>query len=337
MNPSYKKPVLYWLFSLCLLVFVMVVIGGVTRLTNSGLSMVEWKPLLGAIPPLSEADWQNVYAKYQQFPEYKIINNQMSLSEFKFIFYWEYFHRLTGRLLGLVFLLPFVFFLIRRAFDKQLGFKIFVGFILGGLQGLMGWYMVKSGLVDRPDVSHYRLAAHLTLAFVIFAYLYWLYLDIKNDFKSQKHPLFKLGWVWTGLVLLQIVYGAFVAGKNAGIGYNTFPKMGQEWLPAQAFMMSPTWINFFENNIGLQFTHRWLAALLVLGFVLLSIIIKSKGRIHKAKLFLGGALSLQFLLGVATLLAMVPLHLAALHQAGAFFLFACSIYLNHAMKYSTES
>ena len=172
MNPKYKKSVIYWLASLCTLIFTLVIVGGITRLTNSGLSMVEWRPLMGVIPPLTDHDWLLVFQKYQGFPEYKHFNHGMSLDEFKNIFYWEYFHRLLGRLLGIAFLLPYLFFVYKKAFSFKLGIRMFISFLLGGLQGLMGWYMVKSGLIDIPAVSHYRLAAHLILAFFIFAYLF---------------------------------------------------------------------------------------------------------------------------------------------------------------------
>lgn len=229
MNYKCDRSIIIWLVFVCLMIFAMVIIGGITRLTDSGLSMVEWKPLMGAIPPLTEAEWLRVFDLYKQYPEYQKVNSGMELSEFKFIFFWEYFHRLFGRLIGVVFFIPYVYFLFKKKIEKKLNKKLFIAFILGGLQGLMGWYMVKSGLIDRPDVSHFRLAAHFGLALTIIGYIFWIILGQIN-FSNQKLIYYpKLFWSLAILLVIlsvQIIYGAFVAGLDAGLAYNTFPTMG---------------------------------------------------------------------------------------------------------------
>lgn len=314
----------------------MVIVGGITRLTHSGLSMVDWKPIMGTIPPLSEAEWQDVFDAYRQYPEYQKINKGMSLSEFKGIFFWEYLHRLLGRLIGVAFLAPFLVFYFKKYYDSAMAKKLLVGFLLGGLQGLLGWYMVKSGLVDRPSVSHYRLAAHLSLALLIFAYLFWLTMDIKREGRSEvaeKSPFFRKSLWVTGAVSLQIIFGAFVAGKKAGIGYNTFPKMGEDWVPDAVFFLDPLWVNFFENNAGIQFAHRTIAWLLLLFIPALLYYFKAEFtdlRKTRAAQWVVAALAVQFLLGVATIVMVVPVHVAATHQAGAVVLLAAALNLNHA-------
>lgn len=333
-----RRQVVIWLGAVCLLVCLIVVVGGITRLTDSGLSMVDWKPLLGVIPPLSEADWQQKFSSYQQFPEYQLLNKEMTLAEFKLIFFWEYLHRILGRLIGIVFLLPFIFFSLRGYFNKTLNVKLLIGLLLGGLQGLMGWYMVKSGLVDLPHVSHYRLAAHLSLAFIIFAFLLWLILDLQAANDRGKRPASRyLGFSYliTAVVALQVIVGAFVAGRNAGHGFNTFPKMGEQWLPNGLFQATPIWLNFLENNTTIQFTHRGLAwGIFLLIAVLWAITRKDKvlTKQRRAINLLMILLLMQFLLGVATLIYVVPTTLAVLHQFGALLLFASAIIVNHSLR-----
>ena len=337
MDARRKKHVIIWLALVCLLVCLMVVVGGVTRLTNSGLSMVEWKPIMGTIPPLTEAEWLDTFNKYKQFPEYKILNRDMNLSEFKFIFFWEYFHRILGRLIGIVFFLPFLYFLSKRYFDKKLTIKLFIGFILGGMQGLMGWYMVKSGLVDVPHVSHYRLAAHLLLAFVIFAYLLWVIFDLIHEDKKKSAKvggLFIFSLVITLIVAIQVVYGAFVAGRDAGFVYNTFPTMSGRLIADGWLALDPKWLNFFENIITIQFVHRTIAWLLVAVIVLFWFKARKQSdnpRCVRAAHLLFASILFQFLLGVFTLIYVVPISLAALHQAGALLLFGAALYSNHAL------
>ncbi|HEX6829306.1 MAG TPA: COX15/CtaA family protein, partial [Burkholderiales bacterium] len=264
-----------WLLACCTLLFCMVVVGGVTRLTRSGLSIVEWQPIVGAIPPLSQAQWQETFAKYQQTPEYQKVNHQMTLDEFKGIFWWEYFHRLLGRLIGVLYLLPFLYFLARRRIRGALAWKLAGIFVLGGLQGAMGWYMVKSGLVDDPRVSHYRLTAHLGIAFLIFAAMFWVALDLlgpraRSDTPSserQRLRRFSLGLA--ALIFLMVLTGGLVAGIRAGYAYNTFPLMNGHLVPPEIFLIEPWHLNFFNNMATVQFDHRliaWLLALLVPWF-----------------------------------------------------------------------
>lgn len=337
MDSARRKYVAVWLGMVCLLIFSMVIVGGVTRLTHSGLSIVEWKPLMGAIPPMNEEAWNETFDKYKQFPEYKIMNRHMDLSDFKFIFYWEYFHRLLGRMIGVIYLFPFLYFYFKKYFDKVLSIKLLIGFFLGGLQGLLGWFMVKSGLVDNPSVSHYRLAAHLGLAFGIAAYLFWNILEIlyeKEKF-DKPHSRFKQSLFITGGICLQIVYGAFTAGKKAGFGFNTFPKMDDSWLPDAVFSIQPAWLNFLETNAAIQFTHRLIAWILIIFIPLfLWKIQKELNNLQKrAMSFLLAALLIQFCLGVFTILFITDYEvvLPAIHQAGAFILFAFALFFNFTL------
>jgi cytochrome c oxidase assembly protein subunit 15 len=346
MNSLQKKQVTIWLYFIIFLVFAMVVVGGVTRLTHSGLSIVEWKPLMGAIPPLNQEAWEEVFEKYKQFPEYKIHNRHMSLSDFKFIFFWEYFHRLLGRTIGLAYLIPFLFFYFKKYFDKKLTIRLLIGFLLGGLQGGMGWFMVKSGLVDNPAVSHYRLAAHLSIAFAIAGYLFWIILEILGDKSSEKksdkksdekpHRRFNLSLYITAGICLQIIYGAFVAGKKAGLGFNTFPKMDDSWIPDEVFSIEPAWLNFFETNAAIQFAHRVIAWILVIAIPF--VLIKFKNEFNtviqkRARHLLLSTLGVQFILGVLTILYIgeSKVVLPTIHQAGAFVLFIFSVYFNFAL------
>jgi cytochrome c oxidase assembly protein subunit 15 len=308
----------------------MVFIGGVTRLTDSGLSMVDWKPIMGAIPPLSEIEWQKAFDAYKHFPEYNLINSHFTLSEFKFIYFWEYFHRLMGRVVGIVFFFPFVYFLIRKRIN---GHKLKLGFafILGGSQGLLGWYMVKSGLVDRPDVSHFRLAAHLGLAFVIIGYLFWIIFDMKlkskispsKTFKKFKVPVL----IFLILLAIQIVYGAFVAGLDAGIGYNTWPLMGDSIIPRAAYRYGTFLQNIFYNPATIQFIHRTFAIIIFI-FSLILFVKRSKLDHYTAQQsieYIFYFVIMQFVLGVVTIIAKVPVSLGSLHQVMACILFLVTI------------
>ncbi len=257
-----------WLYAMAFLVFCMVIVGGATRLTDSGLSITEWRPLLGAIPPLNEADWLAAFEKYKLIPEYQIQNRGMPLSEFKFIYWWEWAHRFLGRFIGVAFALPLIFFTFTRRIDRTLWPKLFALFILGGAQGALGWYMVASGLVDRVDVSQYRLAAHLTLAALIFAAIMWVAIGIgrKRNHASTSNDWFAVFLV--AFVLLQIAAGGFVAGLDAGQGYTTWPKMDGQWVPSGLWEMAPGWKNAFENAMTVQFNHRVLAYVLLLATAL---------------------------------------------------------------------
>jgi cytochrome c oxidase assembly protein subunit 15 len=318
---SSERFIVIWLTTIAFMVFAMVFIGGITRLTDSGLSMVEWKPLVGAIPPLSHSEWVIAFEKYKAFPEFQKINYEMSLSEFKSIFFWEYFHRLFGRLIGVAFFFPFAYLLIKKRLKQKQVIKFGVAFVLGGLQGLLGWYMVKSGLVDRPDVSHFRLAAHLGLAFLIIGYIYYLLLEIKHPdrVRSKQNTFRFLASGFLALISLQIIYGAFVAGLDAGLTHNTFPKMGRVWVPDSIFHLQGLWLNLIENTVMIQFVHRVIAWIILVIAILLWV--KSK---HSREFLQKRAMQhitlmvfVQFLLGVATIVMYVPISIASLHQIGA--------------------
>lgn len=338
-----QKPIAIWLFICCALVFAMVVVGGVTRLTGSGLSIVEWQPLIGAIPPLNEADWEILLEKYRQIPQYHEVNKGMTLQEFKGIFWWEYFHRLLGRAIGLVFFVPFLYFLIRKQIDRPLGIKLLGIFILGGLQGLMGWYMVMSGLVNNIYVSQYRLTAHLGLAFIIYAAMFWVATGLLSPTKKQQlseteNPashLRRYSFYLTLLIFIMILSGGFVAGIHAGKAYNTFPLMDGHLIPPGLFVLEPWYRNFFENITTVQFDHRliaWLLTLLVPLFWLRSMKHSLSPSVKMACHLLLLALILQISLGIATLLSAVPLELAATHQAGAMVLFTASLWVNRKLS-----
>lgn len=302
----------------------MVVLGGVTRLTGSGLSMVNWKPLAGVLPPLSEAAWEREFEHYRKTPEYEYVNKGMSLSEFKGIFWFEYAHRLLGRLIGVVFLLPFLYFLVRRRIEPSLVPKLAAMFVLGGLQGVLGWYMVKSGLIDNPHVSQYRLAAHLGLAVLIYAFMLWTALGIlRHGASTQSHGRSALGAV-TGVLavaaFVTIISGAFVAGLKAGFTYNTFPLMAGQWLPDGMWSMTPAYLNVFENPTTVQFNHRLLAVVTFLAILAVWLGAQRSVLTRRERLWLhaaGIAAVIQVMLGISTLLLRVPVWLAALHQAGA--------------------
>ncbi len=341
-RPPYDRGVVLWLLILCGFVFAMVVVGGVTRLTHSGLSMVDWRPIMGVLPPLDETAWQKTFAQYQEYPEYLETNRGMTLEEFKGIFYWEYGHRLLGRSVGLVFLLPFSYFWARRRLTPALVRRLLFAFFLGGLQGVLGWYMVKSGLVDIPRVSHYRLAAHLSLALFLLAYLYWIVLDLKSAAVGAANAdwprVRQLGLLTTSLVCLQIVWGAFVAGLKAGWGYNTFPTMNGQWVPEAIGASSSVWRDLLESGAGVQFTHRWLGTLLLLTVAWLwsyafrlPLARRQKASLH----LLAGILCLQYLLGVYILLAVIPIVGASLHQAVGCLVLLAALTVNYRFRRTT--
>ena len=322
---AHRRRIGIWLLCIAFLVTCMVLLGGYTRLTHSGLSMVDWRPVTGWLPPLGEAAWQAAFADYQRFPEYQKVNQDMTLAGFKSIYLVEYGHRLFGRMIGLVFVLPFAFFLATRRVDRRLGLRLGALLLLGAGQGVLGWFMVKSGLVDRPDVSHYRLTAHLGLAVLILGLALWLAVGLLAPPRGQTRPgAVVWAWLFVGLTFVQILAGGLVAGLDAGFAYNTFPTMGGEWLPEAIWAMSPAWINFVENAAAVQFGHRILAYLLILAAVLLW---WRAGAARVGLWLVTAALAVQVGLGIATLLAMVPVALGVLHQAGALALFAAALFL----------
>ena len=327
-----------WLLICCVTIFAMVVLGGVTRLTGSGLSMVDWAPIMGVLPPLSEAEWLEAFGRYQQYPEYQLKNLGMDVEGFKGIFWLEYFHRLLGRGIGVLFALPFLVFLARGKIDKPLVPKLVVLFVLGGLQGLMGWYMVQSGMVDDPHVSQYRLTAHLLLAIVIYAYMFWVALDLLRDRRAGTLPatgLRSFAFVLIGFVLFTITSGGFVAGLKAGFTYNSFPLMNGQWLPDGLWLMEPAWRNLFENITTVQFNHRLLAIALAATVVLfwwMGIRATRDSAVRTALHLALAAVAVQIALGIATLLLVVPIPLAAAHQAGAVLLLTAVLNVAHQLR-----
>ena len=339
----YDRQIATWLLFCAAVIFGMILLGGVTRLTNSGLSMVEWKPLIGVIPPLSEQAWQAVFAKYQQFPEYQKINHGMSLEGFKSIFMYEYLHRVLGRLIGVIFLLPMLYFALRRRLRPGLMPKLVILFFLGGLQGLLGWYMVKSGLVSNPHVSQYRLTAHLGVAVAIYAYMLWVAFDLLfpvvgagND-TTRRYARWSLALV--ALVYLMILSGGLVAGTDAGFAYGTWPLMGDSFIPRGLYAGTPAWLSAFEDITTIQFNHRMFAYLL---FVLINgfafgVYRHMAGRGRLAVVLLVLALLLQVTLGISTLLLQVPVAVAAAHQCGAVLLLSVVLFTSHVLVQQTSA
>ena len=334
MNKDNKK-VIYWLFAGCLLIFIMVVVGGITRLTHSGLSISNYKLISGTIPPMNDVEWQEAFSLYKQYPEYQKLNNQFTLQDFKDIYFWEWLHRVIGRFIGLVFFIPFLYFLIKKQLSKATVKKSIILLCLGAFQGFLGWYMVKSGLVDNPDVSHYRLAAHLTTAFITFAYTFWVALDLIFPHKKEINKAFRnLIRLSLAFLLLQIIYGAFVAGLDAGFIHNHWPMMSEGKFMHQTVYIeqNPWYKNFFEGKSGVQFIHRILAYVVVMSILL---IWKNSKKLNLTKYQSKGihilliVLCIQFLLGVFTILLQVPVWLGVAHQIGAFFLLSAMTFTLH--------
>ena len=329
-NFSSDKLVIKWLFGMALLVAIMAVIGGITRLTGSGLSMVEWRPLIGILPPMTASEWQRVYQLYQASPEYQQLNLGMPLQDFKTIFFWEYFHRLWGRLLGLAFGLPFLVFVLAGRIPAGLASRMLLLLLLGGFQGGVGWWMVKSGLTEEASVSQYRLASHLGVALVIFSILIWTVFDLRDGRRNRP-----TGHALASLILLgiTIIAGALVAGMDAGLMYNEYPLMGSHLLPAE--YGEAGWLDPFENPAAAQFHHRWLAAVTFTVVIFLGLKTRSGALTYRANLVLA-AVSVQFILGIFTLLHGVPIALGGMHQAGAVLLLGCLIALIHGKSGSAQ-
>lgn len=336
-KPEAKRCIAAWLLLCAMLVATMVLVGGYTRLSGSGLSITNWKPIHGVIPPIGEAEWQQEFDSYKQSPQYIKVNNDMTLEGFKAIFWPEFYHRLLGRAIGIIFFAPLLWFAARREISKRFTLRLVYIFAFGGLQGAVGWFMVKSGLVDVPNVSHLRLSLHLLLAFLIFAFLWWSMLDILRADQAEQAPkAMRAGIVaFVALLFVQILFGAFMAGLHAGLIFNTFPDMNGQWVPPDLLAMEPRWLNPIENITTVQFIHRWLAKALLVFYILwwwnfrkFAIGFRTKRMLHLT-FFL---LVFQFALGVATLLHQVPLPLALAHQFTALVLFAASLTLWHSLR-----
>ena len=343
MDSSHNRTIAIWLLICCILVFSMILLGGVTRLTQSGLSMVEWDPIMGVIPPLSDAEWQDTFTKYKSYPEYKLIHKEITLPEFKRIFYMEYAHRILGRTIGIVFLLPFLWFAVTRKLTGRLTVKLLVLFLLGGLQGLLGWYMVQSGLVDHPQVSPYRLTAHLMLALLILGYMLWIVFDLLSpDTRPVKTEIPVAVRVFSWFILFAVVFmimtGGFVAGTKAGYAFNTWPKMYDRWVPEGLWILQPGWRNFFENIPTVQFVHRSAAillAILVLGFWLVARRSQvSPLRVSSNVLLM--LLAIQIGLGIATLVFIMPIPLAVAHQGGALLVFSVILFTTYLLGHAGD-
>lgn len=330
-----NRTVIYWLLLGCILIFIMVVIGGITRLTHSGLSISNYKLISGTIPPLNELEWKEAFELYQQYPEYQKLNTHFSLQDFKDIYFWEWLHRFIGRMIGLVFFLPFLYFLLKKQLSKPTIQKSIILLFLGAFQGFLGWYMVKSGLVDNPDVSHYRLAAHLTTAFITFAYTFWVALDLMFPNKKQINQRFRnFIRIGLGVLLLQIIYGAFVAGLDAGFIHNHWPMMSEGKFMHETVHLekNPLFKNFVEGKSGVQFIHRILAYVVV---VIIFLIWNKSRKLtltnyqNKGVNVLLIMVGIQFLLGVLTIIFQVPVWLGVAHQIGAFLLLSALIFTLH--------
>jgi cytochrome c oxidase assembly protein subunit 15 len=334
-----ERAVGLWLLGLTGLVLVQVMLGAITRLTESGLSIMEWRPIMGVIPPLSDSEWQRVFAIYQGIAEYHQVNAGMTLEGFRSIFWWEYVHRLWGRLIGVAFLVPFVWFWARGHLRGRAAGRLTAIFVLGGLQGLMGWIMVASGFADRTDVSQYRLVAHLLLALAIYGALLWCALDCLYPARVRVQPAHRPlrwhGWIMMAVIALEIAIGGFVAGLDGGLVYNNFPMMGEHWIAPDVFAGAPWWANFFENPVAAQFLHRLAAGFVAIALISLVVRARRAGlgaAVRRRFYSLPFGLLAQAMLGIATLMLVVPLPLAVAHQAGAFILFALGLFALHGLR-----
>ncbi|MFY7742517.1 MAG: COX15/CtaA family protein [Flavobacterium sp.] len=332
-----NKPVIIWLLSGCVLLFIMVMVGGITRLTNSGLSMTNWHLVTDTFPPTSDQAWNEAFEEYKKFPEYQKINihKDFTMDDYKFIYFWEWLHRFIGRIIGIVFIIPFIYFLIKKKLDSETIKKCIILLFMGGFQGFLGWFMVKSGLIDNPDVSHYRLALHLTFAFITFAYTLWVALDlIYPDRNEVILPLRKLARIAMVVLIIQIIYGGFVAGLNAGLIHNHWPLMSEGKLVHETvWMEQPTIVkNLTEGKSGVQFVHRTMA-FIVIGLIILLFIKSRKYSLstiqYQSVKTLVLFVFIQFILGIFTLLFHVPLWLGLAHQLMAFLLLSAMTFTLH--------
>ena len=326
-NSQLKKYIIIWLFAMCIIVSIMIIVGGLTRLTDSGLSITQWQLFSGSIPPLNDLQWNKYFDLYKKIPEYKLQNFSMSLDEFKVIFWWEFIHRFLGRLIGITFLIPLIFFSIKLGFNKTK--NLFFIFFLICFQGFIGWYMVSSGLIDRVDVSHYRLSLHLFLAFVILCLIFWQFLDLIDlNFPSNKINFF-LPIFLLFLIFLQIIIGAFVSGMDAGMIYNSWPLMGSTYFPDDNLLIDFFKFSAFNQPSLVQFMHRNLAYLIFVIYIAIFVYtyLKNLREFFNVIYFLGILLSLQIILGIFTLLSGAQIFLASMHQISSIFLVLSTVYL----------
>ena len=334
LKKEYSDIVRYWLYLLLFLLIVIVVVGGLTRLTNSGLSITEWKVISGIFPPFNNKDWHEAFDLYKKIPQYYLVNKNISLAEFKIIYYWEYFHRLLGRLFGLIFLIPFIFFIIKKIFSKEYNLKLFLLFCLILLQGIIGWYMVKSGLIENITVSHFRLAIHLNLALILFSSIYWYLLNFVNFSNkyffnfSNKSNFIK---IFVLIIFLQITLGAFVSGLDAGEIYQTWPLMNNNYLPDDTDFKTISLSNIFYNHSLIQFLHRNIAYIIFVYSTLISINVfyNKKKYLYMPLFFLLFMVFVQINLGIITLISGLSIVYASMHQISTIFLLASSINFYH--------
>ena len=326
-NPQLKKYFINWLIGMCIIISIMIIVGGLTRLTDSGLSITQWQLFSGSIPPLNDLQWNQYFDLYKKIPEYKLQNFSMTIDEFKVIFWWEFIHRFLGRLIGISFLIPLIYFSIKLGFNKTK--SLFFVFFLICFQGFIGWYMVSSGLVDRVDVSHYRLSLHLFLAFVILGLLFWHYLIFINLNLPKNKINFYLPIFFLFLIFLQIIFGAFVSGMDAGKIYNSWPLMGNNYYPDDNSVYNFFKLSVFNEPSLVQFIHRNLAYLIVILYLIICVYIRLKNLrdFVKTIYFLGALLFLQIILGIFTLLSGAQMLLASMHQISSIFLVLSTIYL----------
>ena len=325
-NKLINKYISYWLLAIFLIVSIMIVVGGLTRLTDSGLSITEWELFSGILPPLNENQWNNYFDLYKKIPEYQLQNYSMSLDEFKIIFWWEFIHRFLGRLIGIFFLIPLVYFSFKLGFFKTISFYLIFGLIC--LQGFLGWYMVSSGLVDRVDVSHYRLALHLILAFIILSLIFWNYLNYVNIKKLDIKINNFLPTFFIFLLFIQITLGAFVSGMDAGKIYNTWPLMGSSFFPNDNQIANLFYLSAFNDPSLMQFLHRVSAYIILLFYfyIFLKVYLLKNSKYFNILKIIGGLLFLQIALGILTLLSGAQIILASMHQISSIFLISSSVY-----------
>lgn len=335
---SADKGVGIWLLIIAVLIALIVIVGGLTRLTESGLSITEWRPVTGMLPPLSDEAWEAEFALYRGTTQYALLNEGMGLAAFKTIYWWEWGHRFLGRLIGFVFLFPFVYFLAKKRISGRLATRLGVIFLLGAAQGALGWWMVQSGLADRVSVSQYRLAAHLGLAFLLFGYVLWTALEVFGAKRTSQASLARfrpIAWVLAVLVFLQILLGAIVAGLDAGLAFPTWPTFGGNWIPPGLYNLAPWWANHFDNHAMTHFQHRnigYVVGVFAIWFSVVLLRVAPEKTVRVAAIHLATFTAAQVILGIVTVITLVALPMAALHQFFALALFGASLWLTFILK-----